>query len=231
MKIAVWGILLMGLSWGAAPFSAPDFALVIKTKLQDKVPFSGDFDVHLSNSKLLVNHESDADQLDVDDVYLNTDQRGFQATVSVVKGDSRIKLNIITGKIDPLSDFPMLIRVITPGDEITESDISWQKMPSVRLTQNFILSKDDLVGKTARGRVLQPGQPISKNDVHYPIVIKRGDTVAVAYRTNNMMLTTAGLAEKDAAIGDPIRLKTAANTFIQAKVIGPNKAEIKPMEF
>lgn len=226
MTIAVLILTLCGISF-AGTFNAQDLSQSIKSELQNKVPFSGDFDVHLSDQKWSIQ----GDKFQVNDVKLQTDQRSFQAFISVFSGDTETRLKTIVGKIDPLTDVPMLMRVVAPGDEISATDITWQKLPSVRVNQNFIISQDDLIGKTPRNRMLQPGQPISKHDVRYPIVIKRGDTVAVAYRTDKMMITTTGVAEKDAATGDTIRLKTAGNKLIQAKVIGPQKAEIKPMEF
>ncbi|MBX3486678.1 MAG: flagellar basal body P-ring formation protein FlgA [Candidatus Paracaedibacteraceae bacterium] len=226
MTTVVLILTLFGFSF-AGTFNAQDLSQSIKSELQSHVPFSGDFNVHLSSQ----NWSVQGDKIQVNDVLLQSDQRSFQASVSVITGDTETRLKTIVGKIDPLTDVPMLTRIIAPGDEITSADISWQKLPSTRINQNFVVSQDDLIGKTPRNRVLQPGQPVSKHDVRYPIVVKRGDTVAVAYRTDNMMLTTTGIAEKDAAVGDTVRLKTGGNKIIQAKVIGSQKAEIKPMEF
>ena len=226
MKVVVLFLSLCGYAF-AGSFNTQDLSQSIKSELQHHVPFSGDFNVILSDSRW----SGDADQIKVTEVYLNPDQRNFQASVSLIKGETETRLKTITGKIDPLTDVPMLTRVIAPGEEISVTDISWQKLPSTRINQNYVLTQDDLVGKTPKHRVLQPAQPISKHDVRFPIVIKRGDMVAVAYRTDKMMLTTSGIAENDAATGDSIRLKTQGNKVIQAKVIGPQKAEIKPMEF
>lgn len=231
MRFVIWGLMFVTMGWAITPFTVETMQPLIKAKLQEVVTFSGDFDVVLSNPAISVQPSSDEDRLEIDEIHLNSDQRSFQVSLAIVGSGARQKLKTLSGKIIPLSDIPVLTRAIAPGEEIAATDINWHKLPSSRLTQNFILSQDDLVGKTPKGRVLQPGQPVSKHDVRYPIVIKRGDTVTVAYRTGTMMLTTTAIAEMDAATGDSIRLKTASSKIIQAKVLGPQKAEIKPMEF
>lgn len=226
-------MVLVAPGWAESKlFSASDVINALKIHLQDKISFSGDFDIHLTTRKIAIPHEHENDTLILEEVQFSPDQKNFQAIMAIANGDKKTRLKVISGKIDPLSDVPTLAQAITPGDIIAESDISWQKLPANRLSQNFILKQDDLIGKTARNRVLQPGQPINRHDVRAPIVVKRGDSVTVAYRTENMILTTTAIAEKDAATGEMARFKTTNNNkIIHARVIGPQKAEIKPVEF
>lgn len=213
-------------------FSASDVIDALKIHLQDKISFSGDFNIHLTTRKIAIPHEHDHDILTLEEIQFSPNQKNFQAIMAIANGDKKTRLKVISGKIDPLSDVPTLAQAITPGDIIEESDISWQKLPTSRLSQNFILKQDDLIGKTAKNRILQPGQPVNRFDVRAPIVIKRGDSVTVAYRTENMILTTTAIAEKDVATGEMARFKTTNNNkVIHARVIGPQKAEIKPVEF
>ncbi|MBW8310341.1 MAG: flagellar basal body P-ring formation chaperone FlgA [Candidatus Paracaedibacteraceae bacterium] len=233
MKTLLISTLLIAQGWTApAPFSALDVANALKTHLQDKVNFSGDFNVNLVTNKLSIPHEADEDTLILEEVHFAPDQKNFQAILAIANGDKRIRLKGISGKIDPLSDIPILARAIAPGDIIEASDITWNKLPTTRLSQNFILKAEDLIGQTAKNRILQPGQPLNRHDIRAPIVVKRGDTVTIAYKSNSMMLTTTAIAEKDAARGEMARFKTMdSNKIIQARVVDFQKAEIKPVEF
>jgi flagella basal body P-ring formation protein FlgA len=233
MKTLILSTFLIAQSWAApAPFSTLDVTNALKTHLQDKVNFSGDFNVNLLTNKISIPHETDEDTLTLEEVHFAADQRNFQAMLAITNGDKRIPLKMIAGKIEPLSEIPILARAITPGDIIEASDITWNKLPSSRLSQNFILKAEDLIGQTAKNRVLQPGQPLNRYDVRAPIVVKRGDAVTIAYKSDSMVLTTTAIAEKDAATGEITRFKTMnGNKIIQARVIGFQKAEIKPVEF
>lgn len=233
MKFFILSLVLIAASSAEpTPFSAEDITALLKAQLQDKVNFSGDFNVSLSTPKITVPHDSEEDTLALDNIKLSQDQKSVQATLLLVGPNGQMQIKSLSGKISPLSEIPILSRVITPGDIITEADISWQKLPSSRLSQNYVMRQEDLIGLTSRNRVIQPGQPISRYDVRAPIVIKRGDAVTIAYRTDNMLLTTTGIAERDAATGEFARFKTTnSNRVIQAKVIGPQKAEINRVEF
>ncbi|AIK95509.1 flagellar basal body P-ring formation chaperone FlgA [Candidatus Odyssella acanthamoebae] len=233
MKTLIISTFLIAQVWAApTPFSTLDVTNALKTHLQDKVNFSGDFNVNLIPNKISIPHEADEDTLTLEEVHFAADQKNFQAILTIANGDKRTPLKMIAGKIEPLSKVPTLARVITPGDIIEASDITWNKLPSSRLSQNFILKAEDLIGQTAKNRVLQPGQPLNRQDVRAPIVVKRGDAVTIAYRSDSMILKTTAIAEKDAAIGEMTRFKTMnGNKTIQARVVGFQKAEIKPVEF
>lgn len=233
MKTFIYSLILI--SYASAEshiFSAQDVVAALKTGLQDKVNISGDFNVNLSPGKISIPHEGDEDTLTLQEVNFSSDQKNFQARMATTKGQEQSQFFTVSGKIEPLTDIPMLTRAITPGDIIEESDITWNKLPSNRLSQNFILKAEEIIGQTPKNRVMQPGQPISKHDVRAPIVIKRGDAVTIAYKTESMLLTTTAIAEKDAATGEIARFKTTNNNrIIQARVIGPQKAEINIVEF
>ncbi|WP_010301063.1 flagellar basal body P-ring formation chaperone FlgA [Candidatus Odyssella thessalonicensis] len=233
MRVFIALGLAVSQGWATpAPFSALDVAKALKVHLQDKVNFSGDFDVSLTSNQLSIPHDQEDDKLVLEEVQFNQDQKSFQALMAIANADNKTRLKVIAGKVEPLTEVPMLTRAIGPGEVIEEADITWQKLPSGRLSQNFILKKEDIIGQTAKNRILQPGLPVSRYDVRAPIVIKRGDPVTIAYRTENMLLTTTATAERDAASGEVARFKIGKNNkVIQARVLGPNKAEIRPVEF
>ncbi len=233
MKTLLISTLLIAQGWTApTPFSALDITNTLKIHLQDKVNFSGDFNVNLVTSKLSIPHEAEEDTLILEEVHFAPDQRNFQAILAIANGDKRARLKEISGKIDPLSEVPILARAIAPGDIIEASDIAWNKLPTNRLSQSFILKAEDLIGQTAKNRILQPGQPLNHHEVRAPIVVKRGDAVTIAYKSNSMILTTTAIAERDTATGEMARFKTMdGNKIIQARVVDCQKAEIKPVEF
>ena len=212
-----------------APFSHEEIKELLKENLQTRVSLSGDFEVSLSNPKLNLPRKTDSDKLTVIDIKVAENQQSFEARLEQSSGEDKIILQPIQGKIQALTEIPALTRAVMPGEEIADADITWQKIPSTRLSQTFITRKEDIIGKISASKVLQPGQPIYRSDVKSPIAVKKGDMVTVSFRSEGLFLSSQAQALQDGGKGDTIRLAAGATKReIQAKIIGPNEAEIQP---
>jgi hypothetical protein len=97
-----------GWSQTPAPLSSKDISQALKEQLQDKVNFSGDFEVKLTTKKLSISHEHPDDKLILEEVHFSPDQRNFQAILVLSNGDKTTRLKVIPGKIEPLRDIPPL---------------------------------------------------------------------------------------------------------------------------
>lgn len=220
-----------------APFSHEDIKKHVKDVLQAKISLSGDFDVIMSNSKLQLPRYHEDDQLVFTDVVVDDRKQSFRLRPEILSSAASLSIEprqkgplpMIDGKIQPLTDIPVLTRAITPGEEIVSSDITWQKMPSSRLSQTYLIRQEDVLGKTPVSQVLQPGQPLSRSDLKSPQIIKKGDLVTVTYRSEGLFLTSQVQALQDGAKGDTIRFMPLNNKKeVHAKVVGPSQAEIRP---
>lgn len=224
----------------STPFTQDDIKQRVKEALQSKINLSGDFDIILANPKLVLTRSDVNDQLVLIDATIDDRQLTFRIQPEIVSQNSTSNspetgirqkgpLPLIEGKIQPLTEIPVLTRALTPGDEILSSDITWQKIPSSRLSQTYLIREEDVLGKTPVSQVLQPGQPLSRSDLKFPLIIKKGDLVTVNYRSEGLHLTSQVQALQDGAKGDTIRFMPLNNKKeIHAKVVGPNQAEIKP---
>jgi hypothetical protein len=74
---------------------------------------------------------------------------------------------------------------------------------SVRGYDQFVTSADQLVGQSAR-RSLVANRPIRPLDIGQPVLISRGQLVAVLYQTDNMALTATGKAMENAGMNQTI---------------------------
>jgi len=212
-----------------APFSQEEIKALLKESLQTRVSLSGDFDVLLNNQKLLLSRKTDSDKLTVIDIKVAENQQSFEARLEQVSGEDKIILQPLLGKIQSLTEIPALTRAIMPGEEIGEGDITWQKIPSTRLSQTFITRKEDIIGKMPLSKILQPGQPLNRSDVKAPVAIKKGEMATVSYKSEGLFLSSQAQALQDGGKGDTIRFAAGPEKKqIQAKVVGPNEAEIQP---
>ncbi len=202
--------------------TSQDIAQSIKDHIQTQIRGIEDFDVILAQGKLELQGESIA----IDKVTLSDNERQFEAWLQ-----SPVAVKI-TGRIQPLTEVPVLTRPISPGEIVADSDLDWKKIPSNRLAPNMIRQVSDIIGKTAHTRVLQSGQPLLRSDLKAPLLVKKGDTVSVSYRVPGMSVTAVATALQDGAKGETIRFQSSSSKKeIRARILDHNRAEITPVEF
>ena len=65
--------------------------------------------------------------------------------------------------------------------------------------------------------------PLRERDVQEPIIVAKGSTVSLVYRTESMVLTAGGKALEDGAMGSVIRvLNSQSKVVVEARVEGGN---------
>lgn len=236
MRKFIFFLLCFFVECEAGPFviSKEHVLEMLKAELSQQVA-ANDFQISLDNWLDVWGKSEDATKtplLSVTNVSLMTDQRRFAAVLSIEGGASRK----LVGKIDWLIEIPVLNNPINSNRTITESDITWQKFSADKVTPTMITKKEDLLGKTSKYSVLRLGVPINLSELQCPVVIKKGDTVQVNYKSRTLEITARALAKSNGSIGETIFFEPLSqgngNEFnsskktIQAKVIGPNVAEI-----
>jgi len=133
----------------------------------------------------------------------------------------------LAGMVVRMADVPVLSNRVMRGDVIRESDISWRSLPEGRLPRNAITDADRVIGMAAK-RALQPGKPLTVNDVRRPLLVNRGETVTMELVTPTMRLTAKGRALEHGSEGDIIRISNLqTNTVIDATVTGPGRARVE----
>ena len=56
----------------------------------------------------------------------------------------------VSGRVDAVSEIPVLARRIMRGDNISKRDIRWIKLRSNRLQRDMVIDHADLIGMTAK---------------------------------------------------------------------------------
>jgi flagella basal body P-ring formation protein FlgA len=170
----------------------------IKADLSQRIQVQ-DFNVSIDNwSDAMEKEKVPLDKLTVRDVTFQNDQRKYSIQIDgFTKGV--LKFN---GKIEWLADVPVLNRAISPGEKISDDDVTTQTANVDRLTALHIRDKADLVGKTAKNVLLKPGVILSKNDVQAPIIIKKGALTRIIYKKGSLQISTTAIATKDSHFGD-----------------------------
>lgn len=163
--------------------------------------------------------------LNVEQMNVEADTGRFSAVVAWGNGaDDRMRL---AGRVERMTQVPVLSERVMRDDIIDEANIVWQSLPETRLPRTAITDMDMIVGMAAK-RSLTPGTPIAATDVRRQLLVNRGETVTMMLTTPAMQLTAKGRALQNGSIGDVIRISNLqTNTVIDAVVTGPGQARVE----
>lgn len=118
----------------------------------------------------------------------------------------------------------VLVRDVARGQVIVAADVVWADATSAR--SRGLTEWDAAVGMEAR-RQLKTGQPIQAGDIKIPAVIRKGDPVKLVYATGGVHLSVDGVAQNEAALGEPVRiLNTYSKRTVEAVAAGHGEARI-----
>jgi flagellar basal body P-ring formation protein FlgA len=99
------------------------------------------------------------------------------------------------------------------GHVLIESDIYKIRKDLSKLPFGYITNTSDVIGKQLK-RHMQVGRVLTPSHLRNPLVIKRGEIVALQRKTSGFMVSMKGKAMMDGAIGDRIRVKNSSSKRI-----------------
>lgn len=202
-------------------------SLLLKESLQEELGISGDFEVILDNPHFKIKDGITGD-LKIKSITRPQDSQRFMAQIYIGDGEKPIYTAAVSGRIQLIMPVPVLTRPIPGNEEIQEADITWQKISITKINQTIITNSQDLLGRVATGRVLQPGQPINRYEVRLPILVHRKDLVTAVYRSKNLELTRQVESLQDGAKGDRIQLLIPdTQKTITGRVVDTHHVEIQ----
>jgi flagella basal body P-ring formation protein FlgA len=118
----------------------------------------------------------------------------------------------------------VLVRDVQRGEVITANDVEMQAQPQGRPLRGMDI--DAVVGMEAK-RTLKTGQPVQASDIKAASVIRKGDPVAIVYTAPGVHLSVDGVAQNEAALGQPVRvLNSYSKRSIDAVASGHGEASV-----
>ncbi len=168
-----------------------------------------------------------AQSVDVVESSFNPDTDWFEVELSAPSQENPEIIQRVSGKIERLSEIPVLQDTIRAGMVIGPRDIQMITIPTHQVKHNVFLRQEDLYGLTPR-RMIVAGKPIKEQDVEYPRIVERGQNVTIVYKQGSMHLTAVGKALDFGAKGDIIRVvNNQTNRSIDAIVSGDREVTIE----
>ena len=221
------GLTHISVMRSAVSVSTDDLRQIISDRIKHD-GYASTFEINLVGQARPIQLPVNSGPMDIGVTITSYDTRSgnFVASLAIPTGTALNRRVDYRGRIEAISFVPGLSRQVMPGDTITESDISWVRLPKRRLGKNIIQSKQALLGMTPR-RPLAVNQPLRLGDIERPRLVKKGGLVRVSYRAGNLSITSAARALEHGARGDVIRiLNTRSNQTLEGVVTGPNQVDL-----
>jgi len=185
-----------------------------------------------ASSRISLANRSFRLHLPVGEEYLmGIDQISFDATTGrfsavLAWGNAKDERRRITGRMERMTEVPVLAKRIMGGALIEETDLEWVELPQARLARNAVTDAGHLVGMVAK-RTISAGKPITANDIAKPRDVTKGQSVTMVLTTPAMRLTAKGKALEAGATGDTIRITNSqTSTVIEGVITGPGRVRV-----
>jgi flagella basal body P-ring formation protein FlgA len=147
----------------------------------------------------------------------------FTAEIVTHEGGQPIR---VTGRAYATTLVPVLTRHISAGEVIEPSDIDWQPVRADRIRADAVMDARAMENMAAR-RALRPGEPVRGYDLQAPVVVARGEIVALVFTVPGMTLTARARALENAGADEIARfVNLQSNRTVEAMVEGPGRARV-----
>lgn len=128
--------------------------------------------------------------------------------------------------IQVLSKVVAANRLISPGEIITEHDLSYEEYDKNKLYDGFFKEMSDVVGLSVV-RSVSTGTALTKRMVRQVAIIKRNQAVTLVLKTGAVEVDMIGIAKSDGYLNEVVKvMNPSSKKVIDAIVIGSDRAQI-----
>ncbi len=157
----------------------------------------------------------------------NPEDNSFQGDVAAPSAANPIKRGLIAGTIERTLSLPVLKKSLTKGDVISAADLDWISVSDKTVEKNWVMDADNVIGLSPR-KLVTSGKPLVLNDFESPVMVERGQTVTLVYKSDGISLNTTGKAAQPGRKGDIIRVTNiSSNKIISGIVSGDQQVEVQ----
>lgn len=157
---------------------------------------------------------------------LNELQNKFSCNVEIFADGKSYAKTDIQGRYYVIGQIYVPAKNIQKGEIISADMLKTIAVRMNRIKPSFVTEKAKLVNKEAK-KVLAEGKIISNRDIGSKMLIKKGDTVTVVYKTDKMQITAKAEALGEGAKGDKIELlNTKSKKVLYGEIVDQDTVEI-----
>lgn len=166
--------------------------------------------------------------LSVDSINFDSHSGRFTAIVSAPANDPTGMRQTIHGRAWAMVEVPVLTRPVRPGAEITDADIGWLRMREDQVRRHYVLDAGELVGMSPK-RVVAINRVVRHSDLQAPVMVGKGDTVTMVFRSGGLTLTATGRALEAGGRSEVIRvMNDRSRMTVDARIVAPGHVDVGP---
>ena len=150
--------------------------------------------------------------------------RRFNVTLRV---DGRLVKNLtVRARLEALAPVAVAAADLTRGTMLGPADVQ-QVVADISALRDPCFTLEDLIGKRLK-RSLRTGQTISRKQVDFPPMVRRGQVVEIRVQRGGIMLSAKGEARQNGQQGETIRVRnTASRRELLCRVLAPGLVEVE----
>jgi flagella basal body P-ring formation protein FlgA len=152
---------------------------------------------------------------------------GSQRLTLLTRVDGQIVNNqSIRINLEALADIAVSASTLRRGAVLATDDVELRYQDISHL-KGPIFSTEEIIGKRLK-RSVRLGEPLQKQQVEFPPVIKRGERVIIQVQKHGLMLTAAGEAKQDGLTGESIRVvNNGSRKEVICQVVAPGLVKVE----
>ena len=153
--------------------------------------------------------------------------RGGRITLKIACEGSNPWRIYVPARIQTMVNAISLARPLASGTRISAEDLTTTPVNANQQVNAYLTSPDEAIGQIVT-RPMQAGQILTQQDLGIAKVIHRGDHVTVIAGTGNVSVSTEGVAQADAGVGQRIMVKNSrSGQLVEGFVRDANTVVIK----
>jgi flagellar basal body P-ring formation protein FlgA len=147
--------------------------------------------------------------------------------IEIVQGSQTVRNFWVSARIRINAGILTATKPIRPGRVINPEDIVLSAANIDDLRHTYFSKADEVVGKISE-RNFSPGDPLTREELSDPLLIKRGDAIQLRLERSGLVITAQGRAEQDGRLGQIIRVRNLEfSTLLSAQVTGQAEAKVQ----
>jgi flagella basal body P-ring formation protein FlgA len=124
------------------------------------------------------------------------------------------------------ADAVVTARPIGRGQVLTAADLSQQNLDLTQWPTGPIVDPEEAIGKAAVA-ALPSGVPLRADMLRMPFAVAQGQRVRVIFQGEGFRATSAGRSLGNAAVGEPVLVRTASGKVVKGMAHSPGVVEVK----
>jgi len=208
-------LFLQAEAWSASTFSGER----LRQGCLDYIYSNLGEDVQVSIAGLLQDQSFDEDDVEAAFVADMKSLRGNTFVIIEFRKDTKLLRRVqIPVRIKIYREAPVAVDNIGKDKELTEDDITYQKLNVTYYSDDEFPSTEEIVGSKA-GRNINRGSIITRSLLKDESMIHKGEKVSIVFETGAISIRATGTALQDAVIGSAIRIRRDnSNSVLQGHV-------------